>query len=109
MLNKKMTVAILCAFMIFLLCGCTEMVELAGEKLPADSTELTMVLKAGDMVNLDQFPSLTYLDLSGSEDYEEIHRWAQAHPQVDVRYTLSFPEGTVAAHDTVSLDLSGLA
>ena len=109
MLNKKMTVAILCAFMIFLLCGCTEMVELAGEKLPADSTELTMVLKAGDMVNLDQFPSLTYLDLSGSEDYEEIHRWAQAHPQVEVRYTLSFPEGTVAAHDTVSLDLSGLA
>jgi len=109
LLNKKLLLALLCALMIFVLCGCTEKVELAGEKLPVDTAELTAVLQKEELALLNQFTALSRADLSGSECYEEIVLWAQAHPQVDVRYTVSFPEGTVAANDTKSLDLSGLA
>lgn len=108
MSNKKVLAALLCALMIFVLCGCTEKVELAGQKLPVDATELTAVLQKGETAQLDNFPALTYADFSGSECYDEIFTWSMAHPQVDVRYTVTFPDGTVAANDAKSLDLSGL-
>jgi len=105
---RKTTVVLLCAALV-LLCGCTEKVEIAGEKLPVDTQALSMVLDAEQIALLDQLPALTTVDLSGSDCYEEISGWAQTHPQVDVRYTVTFPEGTVAAADTKSLDLSSLA
>lgn len=108
MSNKKVLAALLCALMIFALCGCTEKVELAGQEVPVDATELTAVLQRGETALLDNFPTLTYADFSGSECYDEIFTWSNAHPQVDVRYTVTFPEGTVAANDEKKLDLSGL-
>ena len=106
MLNniRKTTIVLLCAALV-LLCGCTEKVEIAGEKLPVDSQELSMVLDAEQIALLDQLPALTTVDLSGSDCYEEISGWAQAHPQVDVRYTVTFPEGTVAAAEALTFPL----
>lgn len=107
--GKKILVAVLVLCFSLLLCACTEKVEFAQEKVPADATELTMVLQPGETALLDMLPDLSYADLRGSECYEEIALWAQAHPNVELDYTISFPEGTVAENDTKRLDLSRLS
>ncbi len=75
---------------------------------PVDSTELTMTVKAEEISRLDSFTALSSVDLSGSSCYKEIADWAQAHPQVAVRYSVEFPGGVTADNSTQSLDLSGL-
>jgi len=106
---RKIAAVLFCCAMGLSFCGCAEKVEIAGTKLPADTSEITMVLEEGETALLDQLSALTYADLSGSGAYEELFNWAEAHPQVDVRYTVTFPEGTVADNKATSLDLSGLA
>lgn len=108
-ISKKIAVLLSCVVLSLSLCGCTEKVEFSGGKLGVDASELTMVLQPGETALLDRLTALTYADLSGSTAYDEIFRWAQAHPQVDVRYTLTFPDGTVADSKTKTLDLSALA
>lgn len=107
--NKKIGLILLSLTLALLLCGCTEKVEFSQEKIPVDTTELTMVLQPGETALLDMLPELTYADLRGSTAYEEIMLWAQAHPQVDVSYSVSFPQGSVVEGDVSSLDLSTLS
>ncbi len=52
--------------------------------------ELTVVLEAGEIYTLDQYPGLKRLDLSGSTCYDTILQYMEKHPQVDVTYTVSF-------------------
>lgn len=107
-IKRFAAVALLLCFAL-LMCGCSEKVEFAQEKVDADTTELTMVLQSGETALLDMLPGLEYADLRGSESYEEIMLWAQAHPEVEVRYTVSFPEGSVVENDVKTLDLSALS
>ena len=109
-MKKKKRIIIAASVLCFalLLCGCTEKVEFSQEKIPADVTELTIVLQPGETALLDMLPMLSYADLRGSECCEEIRLWAEVHPQVEVDYTVSFPEGSVVENDARSLDLSAL-
>ena len=86
----------------------TDLSFVAGS-VPLDTKELTMVLQQGETRLLDKLDKLESADLRGSGCYEEIFNWAQAHPQVQVRYTVEFPNGTVAENDADTVDLSNLA
>ena len=77
----------------------------AGEVAYASQT-LRMPLASGETALLDTLPYLQSADLTGSANEEEVARWAAAHPQVQTRYSVTLPNGTVLATDTESVDLS---
>lgn len=53
-----------------------------------DIETLTVVLTAGEIYTLNQYPNLKSVDLSGSTCYPTILEYIQEHPQVDVTYTV---------------------
>ena len=69
----------------------------------------TLRLAAGETALLDSLTALKSVDLSGSESEEEVAAWAQAHPGVETRYTVTLPNGTVLDSDTRSADLSAMS
>ena len=75
---------------------------------PADTTELTAVIQSGDVSKLDNFSYLTRADFSGSSCWKEIAEWGAAHPLLELRYTVTLPDGTVLDNSTAGLDLSSL-
>ena len=81
-----------------------ELLEIGGERISLDTTDLTAVLAAGETAQLDKLPNLHFADLSGSENVEEIAAWAKAHPEIGVKYTVTLPDGTVFPSDTKSVD-----
>lgn len=83
-------------------------VELTGGKYSVNTTELSAVISARDVAMLDYFPNLVSADFSGSSCYDEIAAWAQANPQVDVRYSVPLPDGSAVDNKTQSLDLTWL-
>lgn len=94
----------LCALLV----GCGNRVEFEDKNVNPEITELALVLQEGETAKLDELPALERVDLSGSECYAEIAAWAAAHPEVDVTYTVAFPDGTVADNRTESLALGAL-
>lgn len=86
----------------------TPKVNLASGSFPVDTTDLVAVIQTGETELLDGFTGLQSADFSGSTCYTEIAAWAEAHPQVSVRYTLSFPNGSTVDNSAQTLDLSGL-
>ena len=80
----------------------------AGGDVEFTATELRMKLSSGETALLDSLTALSSADFSGSENEEEIAAWAQAHPNVQTRYTVTLPGGAVLDSDTTSADLSGL-
>ncbi len=87
--------------------GPREIIFSAGS-FPEDSTELCFVVQPQEFELLDYFTDLKSVDFSGSDCYEEIVTWENAHPDISVTYTLSFPTGAVADNRTETLDLSGI-
>lgn len=109
MLKKKTRLSLLLAMLCCaLLCGCASSVRLGDKKYPVDSTELQVILEAEEFSKLEQFQQLRSLNLSGSTCYEKIAAWSKAHPNVDITYTVMFPNGTAAENSAETLDLSGL-
>ena len=53
-----------------------------------DIETLTVVLSAGEIYTLNQYPNLKSVDLSGSTCYATILEYIQEHPKVDVTYTV---------------------
>ena len=53
-----------------------------------DIETLTVVLAAGEIYTLNQYPNLKSVDLSGSTGYATILEYIQEHPEVDVTYTV---------------------
>ena len=86
----------------------TGRVEFASGSVSKKATDVTLVLQSGETALLDELTELQTADFSGSSNYAEIQSWADAHPQVSVRYTVSFPNGTAAANTAAALDLTGL-
>ena len=107
-MKMKKSVLILAAAALVLLSGCTKNIKLGNQRFSEESTELRAVISAEDTAKLDRFPALKAVNLSGSTCYEEISRWAEAHPDTDVRFSLTFPDGTVAENGVEMLTLSGL-
>ena len=115
-----LVIFILCACLM--LSGCSKLqeaaesvtgpkpVEFAAGKFDVETTtELAIVLQSGEPQLLDQLPLLESADFSGSACVEEIYSWAQSHPNVDVKYTVSLPDGTVLDNSTESLDFSAMS
>ena len=80
----------------------------AGEVEIEGTTDLTITLESGETALLDQLPELQKADFSGSACVDEIYQWAQAHPDVKVKYTVMLPDGQVLSNSVQSLDLSAL-
>ena len=72
------------------------------------TTDLTITLESGETALLDQLPELQKADFSGSSCVDEIYQWAQAHPDVKVKYTVTLPDGQVLSNSEQNLDLSAL-
>jgi len=95
---------------LLLLNGCADKtLELSGGKVPLTAEELVMVVTPEDLDQLDALTGLKSADFSGSACYEELLSWAQAHPDVDMRYTVDFPDGTQVDNRAEKLDLSSLS
>ena len=101
-------ILIISSLCCLLLTGCTASVRLGGHFLPVDSQSVTATLKSSDIKRLDKLTALKEADFSGSACWEEIYAWSQAHPEVDVLYTVEFPDGTVVESSAVNADLSAL-
>lgn len=91
------------------LTGCAQRVDFAHKDVAVDKTEIALILQEGETEKLDMLPELRSVDVSGSECYEEIMAWAAAHPDVEVRYTVSFPDGTVAHSGDETLTLGSIS
>lgn len=50
-------------------------------------------LQSGETALLDRLTGLRRADFSGSLCYDELLAWAEAHPEVDTRYTVALPDG----------------
>jgi len=122
--HKRLSIyLILCLCLLLAGCGSTEdsgsagsllniggpkPVQFAAGEVAPETTELAIVLQSGETELLSGLAQLQSADFSGSECIEEIYNWAQANPQVDVKYTVSLPDGTVLDKLAESADLSGM-
>lgn len=69
-------------------------------------TEYAMIAQSGDLVKLNEYPNLTYVDLRGSTCYDEILAYAQANPHVTVRYSVQLGQKRFN-QDTADITLNG--
>lgn len=69
-----------------------------------DIETLTVVLTAGEIYTLNQYPNLKSVDLSGSTCYPTILEYIQEHPKVDVTYTVDLG-GTAVSNKASSVVL----
>ena len=88
--------------------SCEDMIRLSIGWVRTDAVSLTAVLESEDLPLLDRFPLLRQLDLSGSSGYSALSSWAQTHPEKELRYTVTLPDGSVVDNSVTQLDLSGL-
>lgn len=86
----------------------TVKVQLSSGSYPIDSKEITAVLESGETEYLYLFENLVSADFRGSSCYEEIAAWAQNNPQVDVKYTVTLPDGSEYDNSASTVDLSSL-
>ena len=118
-MHKKLFFTILIAALLSALCliGCKQMTaepvapkeSFSAGTVSQDTKSVTMVITADEIGKLDQLQGLLMADLRGSECYEEIYAWAQAHPEVSVRYDVPLPNGNTVTNDISALDMSILS
>ena len=107
--NKKLSLLLLVVIFSFIFTACAEKVELSSGKYKVgETTSITAVVNAEDLVLMDGLTMLQSADFSGSQCVDEIFAWAENHPQVNVKYTLALPNGETVDNRVSSLDLSAL-
>ena len=99
-----LSVLLLC----LLLCGCAKKIPLSSTSVKDNAQSVTAVVTPEDLELLNDVETLVSADFSGSTCYPELADWAAQHPLVEVRFTVSFPNGTVAENGDTELDLTGL-
>lgn len=98
-MKKTFSLILLTVLLGVLLCGCeiqhadpgaapSSPAATAAEE-PDLREELALVLNAGELETLEQYPHLKQVDLSGSTCYEEILSYIQTHPEIRVLYTVT--------------------
>ena len=85
-----------------------ETVDFVNGSFPVDSAELTVALRPGETQLLDRFTALRRADLRGSADLEELLAWAEAHPEIELLYSVTLPNGAVVDSDAEQVALSGI-
>lgn len=100
---KRSLACLLLVLLLFGFAGCgAEEEPFDGRSIPASSRqrekveELTLVVTEEDFVLLEECVNLKKLDLSGSSCYEAILRYMDAHPQVQVSYSVDIGSQTFA-------------
>lgn len=88
-------------------CGSSEIVQKVMPTTEPPVEEIVRVMTAGELAELDTYPALKRVDLSGSTCYDAIEAYIASHPEVDVTYTVSLGS-TVAAPDAKTLELDRL-
>ena len=83
-------------------------VELSAGTFTSGATDLKLILLPGETERLARFEELKSLDATGSTNYEELRDWGQAHPEVELHYTVPLPDGQVLANTAEEVDLTGL-
>lgn len=81
-MKKKLSILIVLA--LLLLCGLT-----ACHNPNEDVLDLNCIVTAEDISQLEEYPNLQTVDLTGSTCYEAIAHYMDAHPTVSVHYTVS--------------------
>lgn len=117
-MHKKQFIVILAAALATILgmTGCQRLingpaptpVEFEAGTVEQDALSITMVITAQELSKLDEMEGLVAADLRGSECYKEIYAWAQAHPEVSVRYTVPLPNGSTVTNDIAALNMTEL-
>lgn len=105
---KRITAAGAALLLCTVLAGCGEKVEFEDKNIGAERTSAKLVIEKGETEKLDELTMLERVDLSGSTCYAEIVEWSEAHPNVEVTYTVEFPDGTVAENTAQTLTLGAL-
>ena len=106
-LRKQCHIVPLLFLTAVLLCGCGGTQEASVPK-DTETTELAIVLEANEFYKLTGYEALESVDFTGSTCYEEILDWASRNPDVEIRYTVTLPDGTEVPNDVEALDLSGM-
>ena len=109
--GKTLLLTILLALAVFLAgCGAPPADPEPPAPEPTDAiTDFVGVVEDWELIKLDKLPGLRSADFSGSLCYAEILAWAERHPEVAVRYTVTLPDGTQVPNDTEGLDLSSFS
>lgn len=122
-IHRKQLYILPMLLLLFCLWGCAKRVEAPTEPGPTETVpattqatateptpvaetnplelveELTVVVTEEDISQLEDYPNLKRLDLTGSTCYDAIAAYMAVHPQVEVTYTLSLGETTVSNTD----------
>ena len=121
--NRIRVLSLLLALLCLLLAGCGKKspsetsaadeagagaLVIGGQTVDPAVSSLTLVLADGETEKLSSLPNLRFLDLRGSENAAEIAAWAGAHPEVDVSFDVTLPDGRVLDSDTYTADLSAM-
>lgn len=102
---KRILPLLLCLCLMLCLCACDKQTEDLNNSQPANSTEdssqttestapnysvaqLSLVVTADTISQLEDYPYLKEVDLSGSTCYPEIMAYMADHPEVTVTYTV---------------------
>ena len=121
--NRTRALCLLLALLCLLLAGCgkkdapasdaapaeDDALVIGGQTVDPDVSSLTAVISAGETEKLSALQNLRFLDLRGSENAAEIAAWAKAHPEVDVSFSVTLPDGTVLDSDVYTADLSAMS
>ena len=83
-------------------------ISIGGRSVPANTENLKAVVTKRDIGQLAYFTNLRSVDFGSSDCYEEIVRWAEQHPDVQVSYTVLLPNGDRVPNTAEDLDLTWL-
>lgn len=99
---KKTPLPLFAAFLAaLLLCGC-------GAAAAPQPESVTAVMTAEELSALEGNPNLSHLDVSGSTCYDAIEAFIEAHPEVEVVYTVDVG-GVGYAPDTAAITVENSA
>lgn len=115
-MKKSLIISLLCAAVFLSACGSMTVtetvaptpspVELSSGSFDISAEELTLAAVETDFELFDSFTELRRLDLSGSTCYDAILGYIASHPEVEVSYTVTLPDGRVVSNSETELDMT---
>ena len=103
MKTKLITALLLTVVLALTLCAC----QTAGQPSNQNKNvrELTLVVTADTISQLENYPNLKRVDLTGSTCYDAIMNYMKNHPDVEVTYTVDLG-GTIVSNKDTALTLA---